>query len=239
MGTPSASKRLVTWWCWPILLAGILVVGTGCDPASSLSFLLMPFCDDNIPPEVPIAVPRKEVTVVLLCSFASPLDAPSEVSNVDHEIAERLAHKLKKQYADNRDKVKIVPNYKVRSYLNKDANKDLMAKRDIGKHFNAEYVINLEINSMSFYETGSRQQLYRGRTEIAVTVFETKQPKGEGPIFEKVYHVEFPGTGPIDASGSSLLMFREMFLDRIAKDLSKYFAAYPHDNRYDFDRVGP
>ena len=236
--TPSGTKGRTTYWRWPLLL-GVLAFSFGCDPISSLSFLLMPWCDDNVPPQVQIAAPHKDVTVVMLASFASPLDMPLELQGVEHDLCDRLAQAMKKQYEQNREKVKIVPYYKVKSYLNRDANGELIPKREIGKHFKADYVINLEINSMSFYLPGSRQQLYGGKAEVAITVFETKQPKGEGPIFEKVHHVEFPSTGPIDASGSSVALFREMFLDRIAKDLSKYFAAYPHDERYNFDHVGP
>src|SRR5207249_718829 len=140
----------------------------------------------------------------------------------------RLTAAMSKRFAANKEKVKIVPTAKVRSYVNsRSIDGNLVDKHDLGKHFKADYVIALEISpGLSLYEYKS-PQLYRGSGEIAVAVLDVRQPKDEATIFQDVYRTEFPKRGPIDAGGSSVLQFRGLFLNHIANDLSKYFAGYP------------
>jgi len=236
-----ATKKPLTMrdkrWLWTAGILGVLMLslGLGCDLAT-MSYFLIPWADDKIPAQVKLTPPKgqKEATVVIMASFAS-LETRPEFQTVDRELSERLAAELKRRAEDNRDKIKIVPYYQVKSYLNKELDAHVMDKREIGKHFKADYVINLEINNMSLFE-GSYRQLFRGTTEISMTVFNVNQPSGEGPIFEEVYHTEYPARGPLDAEGgNSVLQFRTLFLNRLAKDLSRRFEAYPHDEKFDFD----
>jgi hypothetical protein len=227
-------------WRWAAGILGVMALSTGfgCDLAS-MSYFLWPG-SDNIDAQCKLTPPKgkKETTVVLMASFAS-LETRPEFQTVDRELCERLAVELKKRADGNKEKVKIVPYYQVKSYLNKELDAHVVDKREVAKHFNADYVINLEINNMSLYE-GSYRQLFRGTTEISVTAFKVDQPSGEGPILEEVYQTEYPTSGPIDAGGgNSVLQFRTLFLSRLAKDLSRYFEAYPHDEKYDFDQGHP
>jgi hypothetical protein len=223
---------------WPSLLLGMLFLGTlllntGCINPASLEFLFMPWKDNKEQPKMPLVTDKKkETTVVILASFANPLEARPEFQTVDQELCVKLTQKLEERYKDNKEKVKIIPYYKVKSYLNKELDPTLLAKRDVGKHFKANYVINLEINSMSFYE-GSYRQLFRGHTEISVTVFDMSKEAEEGPVYDDIYQTDYPNHGPIDAGNESVLSFRTAFIGRLARDLSRYFAAYPADERLD------
>lgn len=224
-------KRLTTAG---ILGALVLSLSVGCDMAS-MAYFLNPFSDDKVPPQVKLTpIKGKEVTVVVLASFASVETRP-EFQTIDRDLCEHVGTEIKKRAAANKDKVKVIPYYEVKSYLNKQLDSHLVSKRDVGKHFDADYVINLEINKMSLYE-GSFRQLFRGTTEIAITVFKTNQADGEEPYFEGVYEREFPKRGPLDAGGGSgLLLFRNQFLNCLAKELSRYFEAYPDDEKFDID----
>jgi hypothetical protein len=55
----------------------------------------------------------------------------------------------------------------------------------------------------------------------------------EGPAYETVYETWYPAHGPIDADSTSVTAFRGLFLDRVAREVSRYFAAYPADERLD------
>ena len=195
----------------------------------------MMFKEDKDPAKMPLTKnKKKEVTVVILCSLANQLDSRPEVQTVDRDLCIKLAEEMKKRFDANREKIKIVPYHKVKSFVNKDQDINLTDKREIGKHFDADYVINLEINSMSFYHDGSYRTLFRGTTEIMVTVFDVKADEGEGPIYNDIYHTEYPTHGPIDAGANeSVLRFRGMFMGRLARELSRWFAAYPVDERLD------
>jgi hypothetical protein len=216
---------------WAAVIFGTLVMGIGCNPAMMLG-VLMP--DEKIPPRVALESHKKETTLVVMASFARPLDAEfqPELHSVDRELAERLAQHIKKRFDDNRNKIKIVPYYQVTGYLNKTPSGNLLPKADIAKHFKADFLVHLEINSMSFYEKGYRQ-MFRGQAEINVSVFDPTADAG-GLIFQEIYTKLYPESGPRDAGGqdASFNVFRAMFLDHMADDLSCWFAAHPKEKHH-------
>lgn len=220
---------------WLYLFLVTAMLSMGCN-MSTLYFIL-PW-KDTIPPKFELSTSKKEVTVVIQSSFAHSLEAHPELlgdfQTADRDLCERVGQALRKRYDDNRERIKIIPYYQVKSFVNKQGDSRLVSVYEVGSHFKADYVVNLEINSMSFYENGYRQ-LFRGKADMSVTVFDMSKPQGEGPVFEEVYRTEYPASGPVDAGGSSVLQFRSMFLGRVSKDLSRWFAASPHDERFDFD----
>lgn len=222
---------------WLLVLLGPALLSLGCNFAA-LSYFLLPWMEDKVPPKVPLMTDKKEATLAIQASFASPPEANPdfvpEFRTADKDLCERLGQAIKKRFDDNRERIKIIPYYQVRSFANRGGDSRLVSAHDVGKHFNADYVINLEINGMSFYEYGSKQLLH-GKMDMTVTVFNMNQPDGAGPMFDEVYRTEFPNGRPIDAAEVSLLEFRSGFLNRVAKDLSRWFAASPRDERRDFD----
>jgi hypothetical protein len=223
-----AAYTILSWLI--VMTAGL---STGCINPSTLAMPFMLFKEDKEEAKMPLTKnKKKEVTVVILASFANPLESRPEVQTVDRELCEKLGQEMKKRFDANHEKIKIVPYHKVKSFVNADPDLNLTTKREIGKHFNADYVINLEINSMTFYE-GSYRQLFRGSTEIMVSVFDVKGEEGESPIYNDIYRTEYPTHGPIDAGSESVLSFRTLFMSRLARDLSRWFAAYPVDERLD------
>jgi hypothetical protein len=119
----------------------------------------------------------------------------------------------------------------VRSLMNQDASGTL-SRQEIGKKLQADFVINLEINSISLYEKGSFNSLFRGKTEIMVTCIDANKPHNE--VFQKIYSREYPGArGPIDAGSSSVLEFRTQFLSVISQEIAHYFLPYEVVHRMD------
>ena len=225
----------LTGWHWYILILGPIVLGIGCNPITTLSFLLQaPFGETRFPPACQIAAKHKEVTVVILTSLAYRNDIRPEFLTVDRDLTDRLIQQLRKRYEENREKVNIVPFSKVNRYLAQQSDTSLLAKQEIGKHFHADYVINLEINAISLYEKGSiGEQLFRGTADIEVTVIDVKQPQGEDPIFTRNYTCQYPENMPEFASSTTVGDFSSKFLGRLAWDLSKFFAGSSAQDKYD------
>lgn len=223
-----ARERRLRWAA--LILAGI-AVNIGCSPGA-LTYLLLPFSDQKATPVCPLKPnkekDKKEVTAVVMASYAN-FGAMGDFVLVDNELADRVGQALKKRFHDNKQKITVVPNSRVKSYLNKDPDRNLVDKHDIGTHFEADYVVHLEINQIGLFEKNSYNQLLRGTCEVVVTAFDLSQPKGESSIFEHVYRVEYPETGPVDAGAAGALRFRSLFLDRVAMDISRFFAAHPLD----------
>ena len=226
-----ATSSNLRGWKWCALLLGTLWVSIGCGPAN-FAMLLMPFSDDRIDPKCKLAT-KKEVTVCLVTNFAT-LETRSDVIPAEAELAELFAQQLRKRAEVNRERIKIVPPAKVRSYKNK-ADFAARSLHDVGKHFEADYVVSLEITNLSLYEKGSQQTLYRGNTEIHVNVVDMKKPAGEGTIFTEHYRREYPVNAARDASEGSVGRFRAQFLNTVAADLARLFTAYPSDERRSMD----
>jgi hypothetical protein len=186
---------------------------------------------DRVPAQVKLAPSSgKEVNVVILTRSKLPSAGKPELENLERDLTHRVAQATEKRFKDNREKIKIVPFGRVKAYLDKKSPSP--SEPEVGMHFKADFVIGLDVNTMGFYE-GSYRELFRGRTEIMISVFDVAQDAEEGPAYEAVYRTEYPPHGPIDAGGSSVIGFRTLFLDRIAKDMSRYFAAYSSAERLD------
>jgi hypothetical protein len=221
--------RSEKYWRWTAgILVGIALV-IGCNPITLSGYILQSFMDSKIPPKCKISG-DKEKTVVI-APFFGYLEQRPEHQGIERDLGDRLAAALKKRFEDNREKVKIVPSARVYGYLNQASG--TLDKHELGKHFNADYVIALEIQAFSLFEPRSRDVL-RGNTEINVAVLDMSQVKGESTIFDEIYRFQFPKNWGQDAAGNgSLGAFRVMFLTHMAKDLSRWFAAYPMEERLD------
>jgi hypothetical protein len=214
-------------WRWAAFLLGTLWVSIGCTPAT-LSMFFMPFVDDKIPPRCKLG-DGDEVTVCIVTNFAG-LETRPEAVPADSELAEAVAQQLRMRAKANRDRIKVVPPSRTRSYH--QASVEGRSLQDVGKHFEADYVIALEIQSMSLYQKNSYNELYRGNIEMLVRAIDVKEPAGEGTIFSDIYRCEYPGTGgPVAVSEMSMLQFRTRFMSKVAADVARYFVAYPREER--------
>jgi hypothetical protein len=213
------------FWLWAGLFLGTTGMVIGCNP-QALNFLLMPFVDDREQPDFKlVCADKKEVTVAIVTTFAG-LETRAEMLPVEADLSERLAFEMRKLAKENKEKIKFVANSKVRSLMNQDASGTL-SRQEIGKKLQADFVVNLEINSISLYEKGSSNTLFRGKTEIDITCFDVSKPRNEGAVFQKLYVREYPGArGPIDAGSSSVLNFRTQFMHIMAEEIAHYFLPY-------------
>lgn len=215
------------------ILLGLAVFSFGCSPAT-ISYLFMPFVDDRVQPKCKLANPDKEITIVIASRFES-LEVRPEVQPTDQELAETLAQELRKRAKENKDKLKIVPPLRVRPYLSKLKNWDSAELISVGERFQADYVIVLNIQSLSLVMPNSYNSLYQGKADVEVTVIDTHQPALESVTLKSPFRCEYPTSRPIDSSSSSPSQFRQLFTSRMARDLSRWFAAYPSDQKYDID----
>jgi len=222
-------------WRWAALIVFAVWLNLGCNPITVTNLLLTPFVDDKTPPKCKLAAKDKPVTVALMVTHANPDFSSPETLPVEFELAERLTQAMRKRFAENKEKVTILPPAKVKSYQNKFAGKTLLA-HELGQHFHADYVIQLEINNISLYEKRSQKMFYRGNAEIAISVLDVSKPRGEGTIFsEEFYQCEYPRERPLEVGDSSVAQFRALFLTRIARDLTRFFAASPAEERFTMD----
>jgi hypothetical protein len=231
-----AAKSRYGWRWMLILLGGMAWVSVGCNP-QSMSMFLMPFTDNNTPPEYKLFAADKEIKLAIVTNFARPEIHPDLLA-ADAELAELVGQTIRKRCEDNKHKIKIVPIAQVR-------NQELKQRQltggepsavDVGKNLKVDYVLELTINSVSIYEKNTWPQMYRGKTDIAVNLYKVDVKDGEHKVFCKEYPRIFPaGSGPIDASSMSPTMFRRGFLMKVANDVAKMFIAFPPDESHQLE----
>lgn len=230
----SPARKLVgeRRWRWTATLLALVVFNIGCSPIIFMNFLLSPFMDDKVEPVCRLAEKDKEVKIVIAAHHAN-LEL-SEAKFMHHEVARRLGQVLEQRFKENNEKAKIVPATLVQSY--QASQTGYTSPQDIGKHFKADYLILLELDNLSLFEKGSRDQLYRGHAEIQVRVFDMRKPAEEYEKYDKVKRWDYPSVQRyIERSEIGPEQFRSQFVERICKDLARDFTAHPPRERYEPD----
>jgi len=218
----------------PWRLAGLLLLaslGFGCNMLA-LPFFLMTGMDPKHEARCKLACDdkKKEVRVVIVAY--SGLETRPEFIRVDSELTHLLSRHLQEAFRANKEKVTVVSRSQVDKYKDEHPNWHALSAAEIGRYFNADYVIDLEINALSLYERGSSNQLYRGHADITISCWDVNA-SGEDPKYTEPYTAEYPRTrGPIAVSDGNAQQFRQAFLNQVAKELSWRFSAHPTSDDY-------
>jgi hypothetical protein len=220
------------------IVPGALLVALcccGCDLGSMLYFL-MP--DSKTEPEMRRLASddkNKEVRVVILVSSRG-LETRPELIQADRQLAEATAKQLQERCAENQERLAIVAPRKVEEFKNSHPHWAEMAPVDIGRYFKADYLIDLEINSISLYEVGSMSQLFRGSIDLHLALIDVNRPDGDPDQSEETIKYPSDAHGPQNAFDGSIAQFRQKFLDYVARRLSwKWTGHCQTDHREEFD----
>jgi hypothetical protein len=182
---------------------------------------------------------KKEVTVVILVS--SRLDARQELMNVNRELGRKTVEQLRELTKAHDDKLVVVEPGKVDRYLashpglREKLEPDELAEQ-LKTDLKADYIIDIEINSLSLYE--GTHELLRGRGDIHVTLINTNDlDDRHDKDIRSLYPKET--SGPVMAdSETNVLDFRSKFLDTVAKTIAYCFCDHPTINQMDDSRQG-
>lgn len=213
-----------------VLVALVGTLTLGCNPATLAFFLAPP---PMFPPEFSLTSKKKDAKVAIMVGFKE-LETNTDLQFADRELEEVLCRKLIERFKENRSKVEVIPSYKVRDYREKSQNWRTCSPVEIGKELGVDYVIDVSLDKMTLYEKGSRQTLFRGKAEVFVAVTDVNGPEEQGPVWSKYYTPVYPRRGP-EAADNSVRIFRTNFIERMGRDLCRYFAAYPSEAKYEID----
>jgi hypothetical protein len=211
----------------PWRLTGLIVVAAmlaaGCNLASMAYFLTTGFMEPKEPAgDMKLAASDREIKVAVL-AYAG--NKNSDFARIDADLSGLLVRRLQHYCKDNKEKVTFVSPNKVEEY--KSAHPSwFLHPAAVGEHFNADKVVFLEIDSISLYEPGSANQLYRGRASISIKLFDRTNP--DDFRIDKAYTCEYPATrGPLATDDMPPRQFYLAFLEHMAKHLSWHFTAHP------------
>ena len=213
------------------ILAGLIAAVSLCVGCNimALPFFLIPGMDPMHEPMCKLAPDKKgeQVKVVILASTG--LENRSELVRADRELSSLLARQLQEAFKKNKENVTVVSATRVEQYKDKHPDWQSESPAAIGKHFHADYVIELDIESLTIYKEGSSKTIFQGHANIAVSVIDVHHA-GDDPIFKHPYRCEYPKDRPIFSMDSDPEQFRYQFMATIARELSWYFAKHPMED---------
>lgn len=215
-----------------LALVGLAMVATGCS-LGSLAYFLTP--EQKLPPEMcALTSPdgKKTVNVVILPALVG---APGpEMIGLERDLAQVVARRLHELLSASSDNVRIIGPAKVEGY--KSTHSDWKENpREVGKYFQADYVVYLEVFSLSLFESGSQGELHRGRMEMGINLIALAHP--DYPPEKKTMSFVFPDQPRAAELGTSLTEFRTAFLDHVARRVSYCFAEHPRMESYQRTRT--
>lgn len=214
--TKSPAARQPQRWLFSLILLVTCLMPIGCSQIVTLGYLIggPPSIEPDFDKVTGISLNKKGKKVLILC------DAPKEVKwdfdSIDRELSRYVAHRL------SANKIKVMDPDAVNEWL--DLHADWDTPDEIGRYFEADYVIFLEVNEFGLYEQGS-MSLYRGHAECMITVYKMEDGEGEN-IYSKEYVSKFPLLEPVSTSDQSYYDFKRLYMSRLSDEIGRHF--YEH-----------
>lgn len=212
-------------WCMSALLGG-------CNFPSNLYFLMPEAKEQAELKKLADKDSKKEVKVVLWTYMN--LDPREEFIQADRVLAANLAEEIRRLSTDNKEKVTIIKPTKVEQYKSQHPGWQALDLEQVGHDFKADYVINLEIDKLGLYEPNATEMLFRGYAHIHVSVMDVNNPDD---VQQKEFTDRYPSEGRErwDTFTMEPAVFREKFLEHLAKRLSFYFVDHQKRSRMIMD----
>jgi hypothetical protein len=172
---------------------------------------------------------KKEVKVVVW-TYA-PLDTREEFLQVDRTFADLLAKQITDLSKENDEKVTVIPPRKVEVYKNDHPEWTSIDPEKVGRYFQADYVINVEMGKISLYEPKTHETLLRGRGEFWVRLVDINHPDDSPRARPFTYMYPDEVRPVIDGSDMDRFTFRDVYLDHAARHLAYLFVDHPKRDR--------
>jgi hypothetical protein len=230
---PCRQARSANKWWWLAALVLALFIGSiGCSPIAGLGLLTNSLYPNSVEPDCPLTLADKESKVVFIVAHEDEVSIDFNMREADQVICRDVVKLLTQRYKENKDKVKIVPVTTVYAYLREHRNWIAQSKQELGKHFDADYLVYIELGPMTLKQPGSSGTLYRGHVDYRIQVIDVHPTDGEAVKFERVGTSTTPEQATTEITP---LNYRTLFLDRVSKDLAKRFAAHPPQDKMSDD----
>ncbi len=190
-----------------VLIASLLLMLTGC---RSL-FLVLPEPTKTVKADYPYLV-GKRVCILVRADMETLFEYP----HVQWELADHVRVALEAHV----EGVKAVDPRRVVDYQRREADWERMDPALIGRHFNADRVLDLELTQYTTREPES-PHLYRGHVTAVVRVYRPSYPHSE-PAYVTEIQTVYPPDGP-GAWGSTDREIRRLTMEAFALDVANKF----------------
>ncbi|QVL33233.1 hypothetical protein KIH39_04770 [Telmatocola sphagniphila] len=221
--------------CLSIVL--IIVAGMGCNPV--LAPFLLGKDDTQTPSEFALKVPAKrtkdheDAKVVVLVSTQPGIS--SEFIGIDRSLSIDVVRILDENLKRNKEKVSVVSAQQVEKWKSDNTGWSLLSPVEIGQKFNADYVINIEIQKdFRIYEPRTGRQLMKGQANISINAYEMAKATEE-PAYKTEMNLDYPHGRLVEASDITPSKFQIEFIRKMANEIVWKFTAHQQIDRYSAD----
>jgi hypothetical protein len=201
----------------------LAVPAIGCSPLNVIGFMFAR--DDKMPAPYPLTFDKegpkkdKDEVVVLLLPQLAP-GTSTQFVTADRDLASKLAKALPEQSKENKDKKKlrVISPAQVDKFKLANPRWKQMSAGEIGQKLGADFVLEIYMDKMRMYQPGSLNNIYEGRAEITVSIYEVGEEGGE---FKDRYPLSFafPKTGIRDSSAISPSEFKKLYLENLTAEI--------------------
>jgi hypothetical protein len=233
------------WYTLSLLLLALGVVcnflaGTGCNLLAIPFMLFGPGADgERTEPEYAFYTKatqekhKRDIKLVVLPYHSRSV--PIEFNGADLKLANAFVKHLTEKFVDNREQVTIVPIYEVEKFKHDHPEWKTMGPKAIGEFFKADYVLDMELASLTLVDKQSRQPFLLGSIRVELQLLDVDSKEGEQPL-TKEFTRKFPllGARPIDLD-SSKDSFQQEFFQHVAVEMSWWLTAHTFQENKSLD----
>lgn len=197
----------------PLVMAALCAVSLGgCSTLGTIAYLVQP---NDVPAEYN-GLRGKHVAVV-----CKPI---VELEFSDAGSGRELANIVGSLIEQNVRKTRVIGQQEVARWADEN---DWVDYPTLGKALDADMVVGIDLEQFRMHEGST---LYRGRAAAHVRVFDVKN---KTVVFERrIDDFAYPGDSAVPATDRSETQFRAMFLQVLARRVTRLF--HPHDSRSTF-----
>ena len=146
-------------------------------------------------------------------------DAPRELTSgneaVDYNVAKHVAYRF------NQNRIKVIDPDRVYEWL--DTHDGRRKSAEIGKHFNVDYVIQIDAKDFTLFERRS-PELFRGMADFVVHVTKMDSTRSSGNvIYSAAVKSVFPADGAVSVEAVSLANFRKKYMSVLSDEIGRRF----------------
>lgn len=217
----SRTIRCASIFC---LTVACLLAGNGCSLGVMLGKMLIgdPMIGDDFKTFTGKSLSEEGRKVAVLCT--APESIKDNYASLQIELLRDVSRKMSIHEID------VIKPHLVARWIDDNGGEtnDLGA---LAREVDADFIVDINVAQFSYREENS-PNLFRGRCNGQVTVFEfkrdaSKKPSGiPGKVYEKGFQSVHPTHQPVPADQTSELIFRKKFMDRVGDQIARLF--YKH-----------
>jgi len=214
---------------------GLAATGLGCGGANPFLAVQYMFSggETKSPAEFPLKPHVKNTDAKVVVFASSRMGIPPDLAGVDRMLNAEMIRILDARVKQNEEKVLVLKMPVIDKYKSENPNWRTVDPCDVGKHFGADYVIDVEVWAIDLYKPESRRQWLQGHATVSVNAYDLAKPLKE-PAYKWEYSIEYPrGREEPVESPAQVSSFREKFIERIASDIAVKFTASAPQRRVD------